>query len=39
MKKGVLRFGVAVLAVLVLVFVADRAIGRVMDNMLPLISN
>ena len=39
MKKGLLRFGVTVLAVLALVFVADRVIGRVMDKTLPMISN
>lgn len=39
MKKGLLRFGVAVFAVLALVFAADRAIGRAMNNMLPQISN
>lgn len=39
MKKGLLRFVFAVLTVLVLVFAADRAIGRVMDWMLPQISN
>ena len=39
MKKGLLRFGVTVLAVLALVFAADRVIGRVMDKTLPMISN
>lgn len=39
MKKGLLRFGVTVLAVLAFVFVADRVIGRVMDKTLPMISN
>lgn len=39
MKKGLLRFGVAVLIVLALVFAADRVIGRVMNNLLPMISN
>ena len=39
MKKSLLRFGIAVLVVLALVFATDRVIGKVMDNLLPLISN
>ena len=39
MKKGLLRFGVAVLIVLVSVAVVDVAVGKVMDWMLPQISN
>ena len=39
MKKGLLRFVITILAVLALVFAADRAIGRVIDRMLPQISN
>lgn len=39
MKKGLLRFGVAVLIVLVSVAVVDMAVGKVMDRMLPQISN
>lgn len=39
MKKGLLRFGVAILIVLVSVAVVDMAVGKVMDWMLPKISN
>lgn len=39
MKKGLLRFGVAVLVVLCSVAVIDFAIGKMMDWMLPQISN
>lgn len=39
MKKGLLRFGVAVLIVLASVAVVDVAVGKVMDWMLPQISN
>lgn len=39
MKKGLLRFGVAILIVLVSVAVVDMAVGKVMDRMLPQISN
>ena len=39
MKKGLLRFGVAILIVLVSVAVVDVAVGKVMDWMLPQISN
>ena len=39
MKKGLLRFGVAVLIVLASVAVVDVTVGKVMDWMLPKISN
>ena len=39
MKKGLLRFGVAVLIVLASVAVVDMVVGKVMDWMLPQISN
>ena len=39
MNKGLLRFGVAILIVLVSVAVVDMAVGKVMDWMLPKISN
>ena len=39
MKKSLLRFGIAVLVVLALVFATDRVIGTVMNNLLPMISN
>ena len=39
MKKGLLRFGVAVLIVLASVAVVDMAVGKVMERMLPQISN
>ena len=39
MKKGLLRFGIVVLIVLVSVAVVDVAVGKVMDWMLPQISN
>ena len=39
MKKGLLRFGVVVLIGLVSVAVVDVAVGKVMDWMLPQISN
>ena len=39
MKKGLLRFGVAILIVLVSVAVVDMAVGKVMDRKLPQISN
>ena len=39
MKKGLLRFGVAILIVLASVAVVDVAVGKVMDWMLPQISN
>ena len=39
MKKGLLRFGVAVLIVLASVAVVDMAVGKVMERMLPPISN
>lgn len=39
MKKGLLRFGITVLIVLVSVAVVDVAVGKVMDWMLPQISN
>ena len=39
MKKGLLRFGVAVLVVLVSVVAIDFAVGKTMDWMLPQISN
>ena len=35
MKKGLLRFGVAVLIVLVSIVVIDLAVGKAMDYMLP----
>ena len=39
MKKGLLRFGVAVLIVLASVAVVDMAVGKLMDWILPQISN
>ena len=39
MKKGLLRFCVSALALLVLVFAIDRILGILLDNMLPQISN
>lgn len=39
MKKGLLRFGIAVLIVLASVAVVDVAVGKVMDWILPQISN
>ena len=39
MKKGLLRFSIAVLIVLASVAVVDMAVGKVMERMLPQISN
>lgn len=39
MKRGLLRFGLSVLTVLALVVMVDTAVGKMMDWMLPQISN